>query len=187
MNDTRKWEQKGQEDCLFQEGLAAKPEEWAFLPKHLYYQLNNHVSGLWNKWLVLPTREKEIYPFLPQSASHSAEAKKQEQSINFSWRVYSLSPIWSFLQISERFNSFQHKAIKALEFSRWHRMIEMGIWVVNKCPWIFLLQGCRHLPQPHALRSGYCREEDKVTWASISSFLCLRCHKIQDGLQASPD
>lgn len=75
----------------------------------------------------------------------------------------------------------------ALEFSRWHRMTEVGIWVDNKFPWTFLLQGCRHVPQPHALTSGYCREEDKVLWASTSSFLCLQCHKIQDGLQASPD
>lgn len=74
----------------------------------------------------------------------------------------------------------------ALEFSRWHRMTEVGIWVDNKFPWTFLLQGCRHVPQPHALSSGYCREEDKVMWASTSSFLCLQSHKIQDGLQASP-
>lgn len=186
MNDSRKWKQKGQEDWLFQEGLAAKLEGWALLPKHLCYQRNNHVFGLWNKWLVLPTRKKEIYPFLPQSASHSDEAKKQEQSTNFSCRVYSVSVTWSFLQISKRFNGFQHEAIMALEFSRWHRMIEGSIWVVNTFPWIFLLQGCRHVPQPHALRSGYCSEEDKVFWASIS-FLCLQCHKIQDGLQASPD
>lgn len=119
------------------------------------------------------------------SFSRSKEARAEHKlSVQ---GLFSHSYLKLFLQISERFNRFQHKTIMALEFSRWHRMTEVGIWVDNKFPWTFLLQGCRHVPQPHALTSGYCREEDKVLWASTSSFLCLQCHKIQDGLQASPD